>query len=236
MLSIVVRDEFHFVTAQPQCAAQPVAGGGGGDVAHSGETNQTVEFSGASGFTISNQTSAGSNRIGICHAGGFIGASGSTAATWDGAAMVVSQLGANGDAILLHKVAPPLGASSVIVSGLSGGTGIGGASTYINADQSAGSGPISNSGTATATSATPASVTVTTAAGEMVVDAIGTGGSASLPLTVGANQNQVMNKTTTPYGGGSYQLGADGGVMSWSWTGGGSRYWESVAASIKKAA
>lgn len=201
-------------------------------VAHSGETNQTANFSGVNSFSITNQTSAGSDRIGICHVGGFLGASGSTSATWGGSAMTVTKLSSGGDAIMLHYVAPATSTSTVTVSNLNAAVGQGAASTYTGADQSAGSGPISNTAEGSATAVSPASVTVTTSSGEMVVDACGiaVGGSPA----EGANQNVILN-TTASNGNAdclaSYQLGADGGVMSWTYTG--SRYWDMVAASIK---
>ena len=212
---------------------QVAAAGGGGTVAHSGEANQTVNFSGASGFTIASQTSAGSNRMGICHIGGFLGASGSTAVTWGGTSMVATIVGAGGDAAMFHLVAPATAASSVICTGLSGATGQAAASTYTGADQSAGSGPISNTGNATATAVSPVSVTVTTATGEMVVDAVGIEINGS--PAAGANQNVILNTTGNNSADclASYQLGADGGAMTWTYTG--SHYWESVAASIKAA-
>jgi hypothetical protein len=207
--------------------------GGGAAVAHSGEANQTVNFSGVNGFTLPNQTSAGANRIGVLHVGGFLGASGTTAATWNGAAMTVTQLGAGGDAVMFHIVAPATAASDVICSNLNGASGQAAASTYINANQSGGSGPIRNSATATNTSAT-ASVSVTTVAGDMVVDACAYDASAPAP-TFGANQNTVLN-TEANNGAdmaASYKLGADGGTMSESFSG--SVYWETVAASIMPA-
>ena len=202
-------------------------------VAHSGEANQTANFSGVNSFSITSQTSAGTNRIGVCHVGGFLGASGTTSATWGGTAMTVTVLGAGGDAVMLHLVAPATAASTVTVSNLNGATGQGAASTYTGADQSAGSGPNSNTGKATATAVSPVSVTVTTASGEMVVDSVGIEINGS--PAAGANQVVILNTTGSNSADclASYQLGADGGVMTWTYTG--SHYWESVAASIKAA-
>lgn len=200
-------------------------------VLHSGEANQTASFNGVNSFSITNQTSAGSDRIGVCHVGGFLGGSGSTSATWGGSAMTVSKLGANGDAILFHFVAPATGASTVTVSNLNVAQGSGAASTYTGANQSAGSGPINDAVTATNTSTSPVTVTCTVASDEMVVDAAGLDANGS--PAVGANQTQVL--LATPGSGAdsmaSYQSGADGGVMSWTFTG--TRYWETAAVSIK---
>lgn len=202
-------------------------------VAHSGEVNQNTTFSGVNSFSISNQTSAGSDRMGVCHVGGFLGGSGTTSGTWGGSAMVQTIVGVNGDGVLLHFVAPPTSASTVTVNNLNGATGGAATSTYTGADQSAGSGPISNTTTATNTSTSPASVTCGTASGEMVVDAVGIDPNQS--AAAGANQTSILvTNTGTADCLCSYQLGADGGVMSWTFTA--TRYWESVAASIKAAA
>ena len=203
-------------------------------VAHSGEANQTVTFQSVSGFTIANQTSTGSDRMGICHIGGYLGASGSTAVSWGGVSMVATLIQSGGDAAMFHLVAPATAASSVICTGLSGAQGSAAASTYTGADQSAGSASISNTAEATATSASPITVTCTTASGEMVVDAAGLDLNGT--PAAGADQTGVLGAISVggADGLGSYQLGAAGGVMSWTFSG--SRYWATVAASIKAVA
>lgn len=204
----------------------------GGAVAHSGEANQQIALSGTGG-TILNQTSAGTNRIGIVHMSGFLGASGSTAVTWNGVAMEQTIVGAGGDCALFHIVSPPTGASSIVISGLSGASGRAVASTYTGADQSVGSGPIRATSNATATSAGPVTTTPAGAvAGDMVVDAAVA--DVNGDPAAGADQTQIMNdETAGPESVASYQLGADGGVMSWTLAN--SVYWETCAAIIKAA-
>jgi len=63
---------------------------------------------------------------------------------------------------------------------------------------------------------TSSSLTVTgDASGNFIFDVIFQRNGA---LTVGADQNEEWNLTQTQESGGSTQAGADGGVMSWSWS------------------
>jgi hypothetical protein len=86
--------------------------------------------------------------------------------------------------------------------------------------------PTNTPGTATGYS-TNASVTVATAADEMIVDAVRAGEN----VTVGANQTQRYGAGTR--NGYSTQAGSDGGVMSWSMS---SHWWGIGAVSLKPAA
>lgn len=80
----------------------------------------------------------------------------------------------------------------------------------------------------------PATVTATTASGEIVVDVVITGSST---ITVGANQDSTSTEADGA-GGGSFsfgmstQAGADGGVMSWTHS---STFWAIGAVSVKPA-
>lgn len=95
----------------------------------------------------------------------------------------------------------------------------------------------SNSNNATNAGSSTASVTVTTANDEIVIDAVSTANSNA--ITVGANQTERVNyqpsiTITATRAGGSTQLGSDGGVMSWGLNT--SAAWDIVAASFKAAA
>ena len=78
----------------------------------------------------------------------------------------------------------------------------------------------------------PATVTVGTASGELVVDCV----VAANPNSIGANQTLLAEGNVSGRQvGASYQAGADGGVMSWTRDGGGSMPWAIVAVSVKPA-
>jgi len=73
---------------------------------------------------------------------------------------------------------------------------------------------------ATADDATESN-SVTAVAGEIVIDVIGLRQETATGLTAGASQTDIVSVEATGQGhgyGGSWQAGADGGVMSWSWT------------------
>jgi hypothetical protein len=77
--------------------------------------------------------------------------------------------------------------------------------------------------------ADPATVTVTTAAGNLVIDMLMTQNLSSF----GANQTAVLDDFGTgAQFGSSWQDGADGGVMSWTKDGGGTQHWSIAAVSI----
>lgn len=103
---------------------------------------------------------------------------------------------------------------------------------WINADQTT---PVTNFTTAEGES-TSASLTVTTAAGEVVIDMVQNTPAAGAP-TVGADQTQQMNLAAPNSGyfqASSIQDGGDGGVMEWAI--GASARWSIIGASVKEAA
>ncbi len=75
----------------------------------------------------------------------------------------------------------------------------------------------------------PITVTATTAAGQVVIDAAFL--SSAVAATVGANQTERVNINANQQILISTQAGADGGVMSWTWTG--VEYWGTVATPLK---
>jgi len=95
--------------------------------------------------------------------------------------------------------------------------------SFTGVDQST---PLNTPGTANNYSTTP-SVTVSTAAGEIIVDTV----IAGRALTEGSNQTKYL--TSDKSVGFSSQSGADGGEMSWSQT---THHWAIGAVSIKPAA
>lgn len=91
----------------------------------------------------------------------------------------------------------------------------------------------SNSASGSA-AASPSTVTVTTNAADIVLDAHSMAGNVA--YTVGANQTQDKNEVFTTGNFGfhchSHQNGADGGVMDWTWASG-TRNWCASAVSVK---
>lgn len=90
--------------------------------------------------------------------------------------------------------------------------------TYTDSNQSS---PVTNS-QGSCTTGTSHSATVTTATNELLIDTIGIS-AVSVTLSQGANQTDIsalpVEQGGILTGGGSTQAGADGGAMSWSWTG-----------------
>ncbi len=126
---------------------------------------------------------------------------------------------------LFYLVAPATGAHNVVVTA-SGSTEIdAGAETYIGVDQAT---PVGAAVTASNQSAT-ATVTVVSAAGELVVDAVGV---IQTTVTVGAGQTQRHNRVgTNNANGSSTEAGAASVTMSWTLPT--SKYWGIVALGMK---
>jgi hypothetical protein len=81
--------------------------------------------------------------------------------------------------------------------------------------------PITDAGTDSGSDTTVSTTVANAASGDLIVDALAVNGNPA--LTVGANQTAHINASTGTSGGTMYglstQAGADGGVMSWTWTG-----------------
>ena len=125
---------------------------------------------------------------------------------------------------------PAAGAQTVVVACSGAGMyGIPYAVTVTGGDTSD---VISNTASATGSSATP-SVTVTTASDELVMDVCVTGNVGG-GITVGANQTSRASSysSISTWAMGSTQAGSDGGDMSWAIS---SAAWEILAMSFKAA-
>jgi hypothetical protein len=211
-------------------------------VAHDGEANVTGTNTATTTLTITGKTTAGSDRVGIVSVSWNSESPVITGATWNGVAMTIVDQGAEVSnasiaAGLLRIVNPPTGASNIVITFDVAATARAVASSYNGADQTT---PISNSNKVitTVTVATPITNTVTTAAGEVIVDAVSwTKFDGGETCTVGANQTELQNVTYATFykALASRQAGADGGVMTWAFDGGGTGSYVSIAASIKAA-
>lgn len=115
---------------------------------------------------------------------------------------------------------PPSVTANIVVTVSAGARFVVGAASFFGVHQSSTFGT-----TATATGSTQlATVDVTSATGELVIDSVGKVNSTEA-ITVGASQNEEWNDVTTsatagqnPIGGGSTEAGATTTTMSWSWT------------------
>jgi hypothetical protein len=138
----------------------------------------------------------------------------------DGGAVAVS---------LWYLVNPPIKTGDItftINTAISSANMVIGAATYIGVD---GNNPFGSMVNATGTSTT-VSVTVTTASGELVVDAASIDATTA---TAGADQTQRWNAIETARLLGSQQAGADDGVMTWDL--GASKEWVTIAVPLKQA-
>lgn len=153
-----------------------------------------------------------------------------TALTYGGTAMTFIRQDTSGNATteLWRLINPPTGAQTVSVTISAAQNFAGGAITFTGSDTTT---PISNHAGATGISTTP-SVTVTSASGELVVDAVSLR-SGTIPWTVGAGQTLRWERAFSAAFGGSTEPGAASVTMSWtnSVSGG----WAISAASVKAA-
>ena len=134
---------------------------------------------------------------------------------------------------LWSLVNPPTGANNVVVTFSASVTYVVGISSYYNVHQTT---PWGTAATASGNSTT-ASVVVTSAVGELVVDVVEKNKDDEL-VTVGAGQTQRWNRvnsvTNKNIGAGSEEVGAASVTMSWTWPTT-SRDWAIVAAPLKPA-
>jgi hypothetical protein len=198
---------------------------------HDGEVNVVGTVTAGTSITLASKTSAGANRIGIVGQAATFEAGIPSGVTWDGVAMtkVVEATETVGASLYASQwrtgaTPPPLAGSSVVVTFAASRTASAAASSYNGVDQSTFVSNTASMATAGAT-ASPITVTCTTAADETVVDADSFTQFDVTPPTVGANQTEMMNATLAVvyFGLASWQLGSDGGVMSWTFTGSGHR-------------
>ena len=131
------------------------------------------------------------------------------------------------EASLWFLVAPPVGAADIVVTFSAAARVVGGATSYTGVDPTT---PWGTAATASGTSTAP-SVTVTSAANELPVDAMACKGDPV--ITVGAGQTQRWNRSSGsgPSLAGSEEPGAASVVLSWSLNP--SKVWALVAAPLK---
>jgi hypothetical protein len=128
---------------------------------------------------------------------------------------------------LYYMVAPATGAHNVVVTVSGGNTEIdAGAETYIGVDQAS---PVSGYVDASGQSST-ATVNVTSATGDLVVDAAGP---IQTTISVGAGQTQRHNRVGTNNANGS-STEAGAGTVTMSWTLASSKDWCICALSMKR--
>lgn len=191
----------------------------------------TGTYTNALNKTLSGKTTAGANRVGIVHIGGILNAAPSV--TWDGVSMqpIDTELNSTVGASLFYIVNPPTAASDIIISFNGNSFGAAAASSYQDCDIGD---PIRAFNSANDNGAGDPTVNVSSAVGDLVVDAMGEYN--DIDVTVGAGQTQVLNDDdgATAAGCGSYESGAASVTMSWTLTGG-AKIWGIVAASIKAA-
>ena len=133
---------------------------------------------------------------------------------------------------LWYLIAPAAGTHDIVVTAgaVQAVTIIGGATSWTGADQSA---PLGTAAKATGTT-TPATVNVTSVAGEYVVDSACAYKATAITMTVGAGQTSAWNETpaTGIVGAGSYEASASTITMSWTLNVA-SLGWATVAVPIK---
>lgn len=165
-----------------------------------------------SGFTVA----SGSDRIlivGVGHRANTISVSGITWNTSESFTLISGSNATNSlsDVWLYKLLAPTETTADVVVSFSASATFANAGVMYITGvDQTT---PHGTAAIGAGESGTTATATVTTAAGELVVDVVFVGATA---VTVGANQTSRWEIDSTRSAGGSTQDGADGGVMTWT--------------------
>lgn len=202
-------------------------------VAFDGETVQVAaQGTNVTTHSVTNKTTAGSNRIGVVAI--VTGSDTVTGAEWGtGNAMTLAVKVANATdgrtANIWYYIAPPTGATTVTVTSSGGGThSVMMASSFNGAHQTTQDGDTStDSGTAT-----PATVDVTSAVGEMVVDCLYFLGAGTAPSS---NTTELGHSDDgTWFGSSSYVAGAATTTMSYGLTS--ATRWSIAGWAIKPAA
>lgn len=205
-----------------------------------GTTIVTGTSTAATTLTITGKTTTGSNRVGGVSVMWNSQTPVITGATWNGVAMTIALQGTETvdgslGAAILYIVNPPTGASNIVITWNVAATAVASAWSVQDAHQSS-TISASHAGTSTAGGSVITN-TVTTASGELIVDAVSlTQFDVNVP-SVGANQTSISNQLYASFyfGVSSSQAGADGGVMSWTIGGAGDAAFISIAVSIAAA-
>ena len=188
----------------------------------------------SSSITISLTVASNSNRIVFGSISFSNNAVNISSMTYAAAAMTpVDELIANNSSTAVQrKTAPATGANNLVMT-LTGSssTNAGGGSSYYGVDQTTPLGtPVKNS----SASGNPSS-TVTSAAGELVVDFLGDlGGSGTVTPDAGQTQRWQIEEAGTERSSSSEEAGAASVVMSWTHAISGE--WTQIAVAIKPAA
>lgn len=211
-------------------------------VLYDGEVEVSGTTTGTTDLTLASKTTAGSNRIGfVALAWQDEGVAVSTI-TWNGVGMTVvnsdRETGYGLRSSLYYILNPPTAGSSIVVHWAATIAGARGTAFSVNGADVSGT-PLGTSVTAHTAGgqeASPSTVTVTTASGELVVDSLSWSQSDVTAPVVGADQTQIKNNTFNDgfrFGAASYQDGANGGVMSWTFSS--TAAWAIVAVPVKSA-
>lgn len=202
-------------------------------------TTFTEASSGKSTYTFSYDSGTGDDRyLEVSFVYRILASEVVTGMTYNGVSMTLLASLPDGDGgsrlVVFGLIAPATGINDIVIS-LDGATEdeqTATAITYTGVHQTTSIGTVVSDSNTEASNTDP-SITVSTASGELVVDA--TGQRANQTYTVGADQIEISNIVqgfthhTT-----SKQDGADGGVMSW--TTGSQQAWAQVGFSIKPVA
>lgn len=214
-------------------------GGGGGSVTPDGEANVGSAIGAVNTITLNSKTTAGANRVGVVHVGWNDEGTAISSITWNGVAMTLgvstNNLTAGMRASLYRIINPPTAAANIVITwtgAISGGYAI--ASSYHTVNQTT---PFSGFAVANSTGggvAGPATLNITSATGQLVVDAIGFADFDASTATAGAGQTEVGKGAgaTFWFGGGSREDGAGTVTMSWTYASGGG-HWALVAGSLQ---
>jgi len=195
----------------------------GGAVVH--DASSSSSGNGVSSLTFSH-TCTGTNRALVV---GISATQDVTNVTYAGVALTFQRVDIDASYSFRTEIwamaAPASGANNVVITLAAAGDVVGGAESVTGAHQTT---PFSGATGATATSTTP-SVTVTSAANDMVVDTV----MSLFALTVGAGQTQRWNTSIAGlFGAGSTEPGAASVTMSWTMA---SDSWAISAVNVKAA-
>ena len=195
----------------------------------------STSFQGVTSASV-NLTASGSDRVAVASIGTLPAAASVSSVTYGGAGMTLIDTETNttldGSANLFRYVAPATSSQSCQVNFAAAAYGGFGVMSFTGVDQTT---PVSNFNGAQGNGLPTATVTVTSAIGEMGGDSLCTYFTGSAPTT-GAGQTLRFHQSDAfgDRGAGSTEAGASSVTMSWTGIGG-SEYWAITAASLKEA-
>ena len=189
-----------------------------------GPAATAVSSSNTSSLTWSHTVGANSNRILIVSISFRDGNVSASSVTYGGAALTligaVNSGGNQNRTEIWYQLAPPTGTASVVINMTASKEVAGASVSYYGVSQST---PLGTYASAGNNGSTTASVSVSSAAGQLVIDTVTTNGDAnSLTVTFPASQTQVWNIFTgsgdagNARGAGSTQAGSATTTMTWT--------------------